>query len=502
MKKLIEQVKAARKVNTPLIAITTADQWRTAEEVLAAMNGKEGTSPVPKLAWDAMRGLHAVNDEGTKALNTLGNPAEIAMKTGNPAAMLDLAQRLPAKTVVLFHNAHRFLDNPVVSTGIGVLRDQYKADKRTLVLLAPTLTLPIELQQDVVTFDEPMPDDEMLGKILADLYQGSKGCPDPTVEQRVQATAAARGLSAFLAEQTYAMSMSSAGLDVDACWDRKRTSINRTPGLKFNRNDLTFKDVRGLGQIEKFCRLVFNGKNAPRAVLRIDEIDKYLAGAGGGDLSGVSADALGVILRWMEDEGHTGFLALGPGGAGKSLVSKAIGGTFAVPTLEGDLGGVKGSLVGESERQIRQMLKIASGVAGGRVFVVATCNRMSAIPPELQRRFFGQWFFDLPSAEGRKDIWRLYLDKFKVEQADLLPDDTDWTGAEIFKCCSFAADHGISPEEASQFVIPVAKSNAGTLRELRELADGRFHSASEPGEYRMPRAPKATAAGRSFTVEG
>jgi hypothetical protein len=496
-KNLTEQMRAARRVNTPLIAISTADQWATAEALYETLNG------VPKWAWDALRGLHAVNDEGDKALASLGDPREIAAKTGNPRAMLDLIQRAPAKTIVVMHNAHRFIEDPVVATGIGVVRDQFKADKRTLVLLSPGITLPAELQQDVVVLDEPMPNDEQLGAILTSLYEGAKGVPPATPEQRVQAVAATRGLSSFLAEQTYAMSLSPEGLKVDECWERKRVSVNQTPGLTFCKNDVTFDDVRGLDQIAGFMQAVFTGKNRPSAILRVDEIDKHMAGATGGDLSGTSADALGAKLRWMEDERHTGFLAIGPGGAGKSLVSKAIGGTFGVPTLELDLGAAKGSLVGESERKIRQALKVASGVAGGgRILVVGTCNRIAALPPELRRRYtMGTWMFDLPTEQGRSAIWKLYLERYEIKDRNL-PDDTDWTGAEIRNVCELASNLGIKLEQAAQYIVPVAKSAPEAVRDLRELADSRFLNAAAPGVYRKPGITNTRAGKRAVEMEG
>jgi hypothetical protein len=497
-KTLVEQVKAARRVNTPVISIATADQWATAEAIYEALNG------APKWAWDALRGLHPVNDEGEKAMVALGDVREIASKTGNPRAMLDFIQQAPPKALIVMHNAHRFVDDPVVATGIGVLRDRFKADKRTLVTLAPAFNLPGELQQDVVALDEPMPNDEQLGAILKGLLEGAKGVKAPSEAQRTQVVAAARGLSAFLAEQTFAMSMTPEGLNIEECWERKRAAVNQTPGLKFCSNDCTFDDVRGLDQIAGFMKSVFSGANAPQAVLRIDEIDKHMAGSQGGDLSGVSADALGAVLRWMEDERHTGFLAIGPGGAGKSLVSKAIGGTFGVPTLEGDLGAAKGSLVGQSEERIRTLLKVASGVAGGgRILVVATCNRMAALPPELRRRFtFGTWYFDLPTDEGRKAIWKLYLDRYKIKSVNL-PDDNDWTGAEIRNCCELAANLGITPEAAAAYIVPVAKSAPEAVRDLRENANGRFLNAASEGVYKMsPKATSAATKGRALTMEG
>ena len=91
-------------------------------------------------------------------------------------------------------------------------------------------------------------------------------------------------------------------------------------------------------------------------------VEKAMAGATG-DTSGVSQDLLASLLSYMQDRAASGIIAVGPPGSGKSAWAKATGNTGKIPTIVFDLGGMKGSLVGQSEANIRSALKLVSAVA-------------------------------------------------------------------------------------------------------------------------------------------
>jgi len=116
-------------------------------------------------------------------------------------------------------------------------------------------------------------------------------------------------------------------------------------------------------------------------------------------------------------------------------------------------------------------------------------------PPELKRRFKrGIFFFDLPSAEEREAIWRIYEAKYELPAQDR-PDDSGWTGAEIEQCCFTAWDLDLSLVEAATKVVPVARSNAKVIEALRTLASGTFLSASHPGVYEREESEYAIDSG-------
>lgn len=160
------------------------------------------------------------------------------------------------------------------------------------------------------------------------------------------------------------------------------------------------------------------------AVAYLDECDKALSGVAGQGDSGVSARLFGTFLSWMNDH--------------------------------------------ESD-----------------VFVVATANDISRLPPEFSRaeRFDGVFFLDLPGREQRQAIWQLYLEKYQLDRGQKLPADDDWTGAEIKSCCRLAALLDVPLVAAAQNIVPVAKTSAEAVDKLRSWASGRCLSADTPGIY-------------------
>ena len=179
------------------------------------------------------------------------------------------------------------------------------------------------------------------------------------------------------------------------------------------------------------------------------------------------------------------------------LKSKATGNTAGIPTIAFDLGAMQNALVGESGGRLRTALKVVDAVTNGRSLWIATCNSIGTLPPELRRRFtLGTFFFDLPSAEERAAIWRIYQQNYGVSGE--LPDDDGWTGAEIKECCRKAYRLKQSLRESGEYIVPVSRSAAEQVKTLRQQASGRFISASYPGVYQFQEAAAAPRAGRAF----
>ena len=491
MKDVIELFKSARRVSTPLVAISTSDQFALMRRLFRAVGN--GDSAVPKLTWDIMRGLQAVN-ESAKAMLAQFDQTEVMGAGGSPPGMLALAERFEAGTVLVMFNAHRFIEDVSVAQGISNLRDVYCENRRTLVLVGPSFQLPAELQ-DVVLFDEQLPDDEQLASILVRTYEAAY---DKTATVDPEWVDAVRGLSAFTAEQVFAMSAHKDGIDKNELWARKRAAINQTRGLRFVRGGAGFD---GLGGLDSFKRFMSRLGKKPGIIVFMDEIDKSIAGARG-DTTGVSQDFHGTLLSWMEDHFHDGMIAVGPPGSGKTAGGMAIGPSLGVPTIVLDINAMKGSLVGESERAIRDALKVVDSVAGpDGAFVFATCNSETQLAPEFKRRFrSGTWFFDLPTEEERDVIWSIHMAAHELVSGK--PNDELWTGAEIRNCCDLAYRLESSLEEAAQYVVPVAKANPQAIEALRNAAFGKWLSASYPGPYRGVPGSEEKARGRKVQLSG
>jgi len=123
----------------------------------------------------------------------------------------------------------------MVSQALGNSREPSAATGRMVILLAPSLTLPAELEQDVYMIDEPLPDTEALQAVVAQTFE-DVAQDYPSIEEKltppvsILASDALTGLSAFAAQQASALSMTPGGIDLDALWERKRQMIDATPG--------------------------------------------------------------------------------------------------------------------------------------------------------------------------------------------------------------------------------------------------------------------------------
>src|SRR4051795_5244089 len=221
-----------------------------------------------------------------------------------------------------------------------------------------------------------------------------------------------------------------------------------------------------------------------------------------------------------------GVLLLGVPGTGKSAFAKALGNETGRPTLVLDVGSLMGSLVGQTEERTRQALRIVdamapavlfvdeiekalagvqssgqtdSGVSArmlgtmlgwlndhqSDVFVVATSNDASKLPPEFSRaeRWDGIYFIDLPGQREKDAIWRMYLEKFGLATSQPRPNDRDWTGAEIRSCCRLAALLDVPLVESALNIVPVAVTGGEAVEKLRNWASGRCLAADRPGIY-------------------
>jgi len=279
------------------------------------------------------------------------------------------------------------------------------------------------------------------------------------------------------------MSLSKKGLELDRLWERKRQAVEQTPGLSIWRGGETFDQIGGCANIKRFLKAVLTGREAPRVIVFIDEIEKAFAGTGT-DMSGVKTEMTGTMLSWMQDRNADGTIFIGPPGAAKSAVAKAAGNTAGVPTVAFDLSAMQSSLVGGSGERLRAALQVVDAISQGRSLWIATCNSITTLPPELRRRFtLGTFFFDLPSGEERESIWKIYSERWKASGDR--PDDEGWTGAEIKECCRKAWRLNLSIEESAAFIVPVSRSASDQIDTLRRQASGRFLSASLAGVYKF-----------------
>jgi hypothetical protein len=488
-----QQFKAARAVSTPLICVRTSDPASTIRNlsVAAAELATETKASEPAvLTWDVGRGLRGFNEAGKRELGRLlgQTPADA---TKAPPNFLRLIENAAEDTLIFMANAHRFWPDVNIMQLLWNLRDVFKQKGQTLVPMSTMgAVLPAELQQDVLVLDEPLPSPEQLAEIIKDTFKAAKAKePKPaTVTKAVEATV---GLSAFTAEQQSAMSLGVDGLNLSDLWERKRQVIEQVRGLSVWRGGERFKDLGGLDNAKTYFSRLCNGPEGYDGIVFTDEIEKVFAGFGT-DSSGTTTKSVGAVLTYMEDKKVAGSLFLGPPGSGKSALAKAIGNEAGIPTVSADWAAMETSLVGATGENVRAALAIITAMFRKPLFI-ATCNSWGALPPELRRRYWlPTFFFDILTATERTLVWPIHMKDNGIKEQEL-PDDKDWTGAEIRNCCRNARQLECSLKEAASYVVPVAISAAEQIQKLRSEATGKFISAAAPGFYRFEAGPAAAS---------
>ena len=434
------------------------------------------------IAWDVERGLQVP-----------GGDAPTEAGASDPLAAIRAVNALASpdgSALVVLQNFHRFMQSAEI---VQALAQQIVAGKqnRTFVLvLSPVVQIPVELEKLLVVVTHDLPDRGQLEEIA----RGVAVEPDelPEGEEFARLMDSASGLTRLEAENAFALSLvRHQALRPETVWELKGQMLKKSGLLQLHRGAERFDSLGGLQALKAFC------------------------------------------LRSMRQQGHPnplkrprGILLLGVPGSGKSQFCKALGTETGRPTLILDIGALMGSLVGSTEANIRQALKIAdamapcvivvdevdkalAGVASSgstdsgvtaRLFgtflswlndrtsdcyVVCTCNDISKLPPEFSRaeRFDGIWFLDLPDRQQKDAIWDIYLDLFELDRDQVRPRDESWTGAEIRACCRLAALLDVPLTAAAQNVVPVAVTASESVERLRTWASGRCLDAAATGVY-------------------
>jgi hypothetical protein len=384
------------------------------------------------------------------AVDGLVNASSGAQNTAlDPLEALQAIEEQKEKTITLLKDFHLHLNdpNPILISKLKQVLALAKTQNKTLIILGCRLCLPPELEREITVIDFSLPNEEQLGKVLDGITE-SAGIKNLAADAKENALRSTKGLTTIEAENAFALSIVQSGkIDPAIIAKEKAQALKKYGLLEIIETNESLDTIGGLDVLKSW---LLTRKNA------------------------FSKRAIEYGLPAPK-----GVLVMGISGTGKSLTAKATANVFGIPLLKLDAGKIFGSLVGSSEANIRTVIHTAEAIApcclwidelekgfsgmkssgstdGGTsarvfgsllnwlqekkspVFVVATANDVSQLPPELLRK--GRWdelfFVDLPNEDERKTIWTIQIQKYGRKPKDFdLPQlarmSDGMTGAEI-----------------------------------------------------------------------
>ena len=341
--------------------------------------------------------------------------------TTDPVQALANMESMTVEAVFILKDFHRHMDNPVVVRRLRDVGQKFSANRRTLVLTAPSIDMPPEIAGLVEFLDLPLPDAARLHRIIRETYTRMAETHTLKLQldsQGVDAMAAnLRGLTEEEAERAISRTVvGRLALSVDCITDvldAKKALLKRSEMLEFVDTTDTMASVGGLENLKKWL------------AQRRGSWDDH--------------------AREFGLEPAKGIVIMGVQGCGKSLCARAVAGEWKLPLVKFDTAAIYDKYIGETEKRIQKVFKVAEGLAPcvlwidelekvfagsgpdsasadagvssrllasflswmqdrkAPVFVAATCNNVNALPPELIRRAVLCRFAESGGAEA--DFW-------------------------------------------------------------------------------------------------
>ncbi len=507
---IASEIETLIRARYPILYLVTSEELR-AEQIVGEVAQRRQKKV---FEWSCSTGMIPA---GTSIQSQRSrNPA-----TRDPLAALEQVIEQVEPAIFVFKDLHPFLTpaNHAVIRRLKEIALHLKNSFKTIVILSPVLEIPTELEKEVTVLNVPLPAREdletLLSKILEDIKQFKHIAIELDEAGRERLLQAALGLTLGEAENVFAKIIVKdqrlSADDVGEVFAQKQQIIRKSGLLDYYAASEGFEHIGGLSVLKDWLN--------KRAV------------------------AFSTEARDFGLPSPKGILLLGVQGCGKSLCAKAVSSHWQLPLLRFDMGRMFGSLVGSSEENVRRAIAVAESVApailwvdeidkafagsqssggsdGGTaarvfgtfltwlsekvapVFVVATANDISQLPPELLRkgRFDEIFFVDLPSVDERAEVFRIHLSKRgrepeRYDIAAFVEASRDFSGAEIQEAIISALYDAFYAREELQTAhilsvlgetVPLARTMDEQIGRLRAWADGRARNASVPRAGRTP----------------
>ena len=489
-----EEIEILVRAKYPLIYLVSPEESRV-ERAIKDIGLRRGRKFV---TWSITEGF-------------VGSEGDNFTDSKDPLRALEEILKFENKALFILRDYHPFLKDPTIVRRLRDLGKELKFKKhggKHVLMLSPILKIPAEIEKELAIIDFDLPDRDEIDRCVRSLIKSlpperaTRVREDPAFGERV--VEAALGLTLEEAENTFSKSIIRTGdFDLDTILGEKKSIIRKSGILDYFQSDDRFSDVGGLTILKEWLTKRQNAFSS-------------------------EARKFGLPLP-------KGILLIGVPGCGKSLCAKAVGALWKMPLLRLDVGKVFGGLVGSSEENIRKAIRTAEAVApsilwldelekgfsGVRssgqtdsgttarvfgtfitwlqektqpVFVIATANDVTALPPELMRkgRFDEVFFVDLPDPGERQAIFDIHIRKKKREVRDfdlpkLVASSQGFSGSEIEQAIISAMydafDESVDIDtdrvvKAAQEIIPLSYTMKEGIDSLREWAKTRARQAS------------------------
>jgi AAA+ superfamily predicted ATPase len=518
----LERLKILLNSSTPIVVIETVEEVRAVRLVRVACSQVN----LATFEWTIASGLvrSGSNAEAQFENTTIPggyDPSHSPASTENataiyhsqdPAQMLGNLEAVSIEAAFILKDFHHHLDEPVTLRKLRDVGQKFSTNRRTVIITGPRVEIPPELAGLVEFLDLPLPDRARLRQIVDETIV--RIGRTHTLQKKLDAAGldvlagSLLGLTEEEAERTLSQALVARyAVSADCTTDvlnAKKTLLKRSELLDFVDSKEAMSSVGGLENLKTWLALRQNSWSA-------------------------RATQFGL-------EPPKGAIILGVQGCGKSLCARAIAGEWNIPLVKLDTAAIYDKFIGETEKRIQKVFKVAEGLAPcvlwidelekifagsgpdsasadagvssrllasflswmqdrkAPVFVAATCNNVSVLPPELIRkgRFDELFFVDLPNRAERKQIFSIQLAKRKrnPDQFNLEPMSeraVGFSGAEIESAVqtalfeAFGHNQELSEGDvigALSSTVPLSVTRAEEIIELRSWARKRAVWAS------------------------
>lgn len=476
----------------PLLWVESYEEFKVITRLLQEMKTYK-SAEYNIYSWDLLKGIkrYSINEKGIPESALIETQEQI-----DELLVLNWAESAMGEhSILVLKDYHKFTKATTVCRGLRNLVPVFRSCYKTIIILSPTVEIPVELEKEVTVIQFPLPDIDELRIVLKSV------CSDNDITyptEDIQLLRSALGMTVFEAENAFAYSLTSTKgkLDQSIIQQKKADVVKKTGMLEVIDADVNLDDVGGLDNLKVWL------KN--RESCFTDEARKF----------GIRPPK--------------GLLLIGTPGTGKSLTAKAVAASWKRPLLRLEMGKIFGSLVGESEANLRKCLHIAEAVAPcvvwldelekafagvkgesndghgttkrvfgnfltwmsektSDVFIIATANEVESLPAALLRggRFDAIFWVDLPDEAQRIEILKIHLKKVGRSMNDesltwLAKASEGYSGAEIEVWVqeslvkSLASKSDLTPKimhEVLPEITPISKLMSQEIDSARKWAE-------------------------------